>query len=182
MRLCSKCRNFVTKDTEFVPAGYIYFKEKRRESETVYQHLIRMCVMYGIINAKEYIDNMIAVDRILGNEDRHLGNFGFIRDINSLKITGFAPLFDSGYSFIPDGHLPKDKKIIFEEKEQLAALAKALRKINLKKILNHDEMFALIDTYPELNNEERKCVKDRILKSDQEVLSVVHDNRRFPGR
>ena len=179
MRLCSKCKNFVTKDTEFVPAGYIYFREKRRADETVYKHLLRMCALCGLHDAKEYIDNMIAVDRILGNEDRHLGNFGFIRDVNTLKITGFAPLFDSGYSFVPEGHVPKDKKIIFEEEEKIAALMKAMKKINLKKIMDHGEMFSLIDMYPELDRDEKDYIKNRIEKSEKDVMDIIRDNRRF---
>jgi len=179
MRLCSKCKNFVTKDTEFVPAGYIYFREKRREDETIYQHLLRMCSVYGIYDAKKYIDNMIAVDRIIGNEDRHLGNFGFIRDVTNLKITGFAPLFDSGYSFVPNGHLPKDKRIIFDEELKVEALSSAIRKVNMKKLMDHEEMFTLIEVYPELNKEEKDHIKNRILASEKEIARLAHDDRRF---
>lgn len=32
------------------------------------------------------------------NEDRHLNNFGIIRDINTLKWLDMAPIFDNGQS------------------------------------------------------------------------------------
>jgi len=42
---------------------------------------------------------MIVVDFIRANEDRHLSNFGILRDANTLKWLGSAPIFDSGSSF-----------------------------------------------------------------------------------
>lgn len=47
---------------------------------------------------KREIDDMILFDHIIHNTDRHERNFGVIRDPDTLEITGFAPLFDSGSS------------------------------------------------------------------------------------
>ena len=41
---------------------------------------------------------MIALDFIITNEDRHYGNFGILRDPVTLKVKGFAPMFDCGAS------------------------------------------------------------------------------------
>ena len=41
---------------------------------------------------------MLCLDYLIENSDRHYGNFGFIRDVNSLKFLGPAPLFDNGTS------------------------------------------------------------------------------------
>ncbi len=46
----------------------------------------------------ENLDNLFIVDFFIENTDRHYGNFGFIRDVNSLKFLGAAPVFDSGTS------------------------------------------------------------------------------------
>lgn len=43
------------------------------------------------------LSKMIVCDSLLANTDRHLRNFGFIRDIDTLEWR-FAPLFDSGNS------------------------------------------------------------------------------------
>lgn len=37
---------------------------------------------------------MILVDAIIGNGDRHAGNFGWLRDTNTGKYVGMAPLYD----------------------------------------------------------------------------------------
>ena len=41
---------------------------------------------------------MFILDYLILNEDRHLNNFGIIRDVNNLKWIDVAPLFDNGQS------------------------------------------------------------------------------------
>ena len=41
---------------------------------------------------------MLTLDYLILNQDRHYNNFGLIRDVNSLKMIGHAPIFDSGTS------------------------------------------------------------------------------------
>ncbi|WP_302233988.1 HipA domain-containing protein [uncultured Adlercreutzia sp.] len=45
--------------------------------------------------AEECLAKMIVCDSIVANTDRHLRNFGLIRDIHDLAWR-FAPLFDTG--------------------------------------------------------------------------------------
>ena len=41
---------------------------------------------------------MIVLDYIIANEDRHLNNFGAIRNAETLEWIGMAPIYDSGSS------------------------------------------------------------------------------------
>ncbi len=41
---------------------------------------------------------MLVFDYIIGNTDRHLNNFGIIRDASTLEWKCFAPLYDNGTS------------------------------------------------------------------------------------
>jgi hypothetical protein len=41
---------------------------------------------------------MITIDYIIGNTDRHLNNFGFIRNAETLQWISCAPIYDSGAS------------------------------------------------------------------------------------
>ena len=95
----SACENFVSKDNELVTAYQINKISKRYNDESVYQYLLRCSRLLGIKNAEINFNKMILVDYLIANEDRHLNNFGFIRDVKSLKFIGFAPIFDSGSSF-----------------------------------------------------------------------------------
>jgi len=42
---------------------------------------------------------MIVVDYLIANEDRHWGNFGAVRNAETLEWQGLAPVFDCGNSF-----------------------------------------------------------------------------------
>ena len=44
---------------------------------------------------------MLALDAIIGNTDRHTGNFGFLRDANTGKYLGMAPLYDFDWALNP---------------------------------------------------------------------------------
>ena len=179
LRLCSKCRNFVDKDTEFVPASHIYYKQPRRSDETVYEHLMKMCSCYGVSNAKEYVDSMIAADHILGNDDRHLGNFGFIRDVETAGITGFAPLFDSGSSYgVISGNTGTSK--LFHEAEEYV-IREAVKKIDLNRIRDHEEAYCLIDTYPEITETQRKSLK-AFIEGMEEELALKEIERKAAER
>ena len=180
MRLCSKCKNFVTAETEFVPAIHVYQTKLRKKGETVYTHLLRMCDLYEVDGAKDFIDCMIAVDRILGNKDRHLGNFGFIRDVNTLKILGFAPLFDSGYAFVQNQG--EQRMPVFEEEEGLEALKGLLPHINIDAFLDHKDMFSLIDVYPEISSGEKQVIKEKILHAEKEVTGMTKKMVRGIGK
>lgn len=184
LRLCSKCRNFVDKDTEFVPASHIYYKEPRKKTDSVYAHLLKMCGRYGVENAKEYVDAMIAADHILGNDDRHLGNFGFIRDVETAGITGFAPLFDSGSSYGVISGKPGTSKLFHEMEKK--AVRKAAEKIDPLRIRDHGEAYCLIDTYPEITKAQRDALKTFIEAMEEELamenLLAMEEEKNNPAR
>ena len=93
---CCACRNFLDENTEYVPAALIYKTEPRPEGVSIYSHLLERCRAFGITGMEDFLDRMLQVDFILANSDRHLGNFGFLRDANTLEFLGPAPLFDNG--------------------------------------------------------------------------------------
>lgn len=94
----SVCGDFVTKDTELVPAWRIYQTQKKSNNVSVYQHFVNCCESLGIEGAVPFLDRMIALDYLIANEDRHMNNFGVLRDAETLRWIGFAPIYDSGSS------------------------------------------------------------------------------------
>lgn len=73
--------------------------EGRRQGETAYDTVIRVCRNLGIseMEVETRLSKMIVCDGILANTDRHFRNFGLIRDVEDLTWR-FAPLFDTGNS------------------------------------------------------------------------------------
>lgn len=94
----SVCEDFVTEDTELVPAWRIIQTQKKDNNTSVYQHFVNCCEALGIKGVLPYLDRMIVLDYILANEDRHLNNFGLLRNAETLEWCGFAPIYDSGSS------------------------------------------------------------------------------------
>jgi hypothetical protein len=94
----SLCENFITTDTELVPAWRVFEYQKKSNNDSVLTHLLRCADELEIPGVRETIDRMLTVDYIIANEDRHFNNFGFFRDVNTLKWKGSAPIFDSGTS------------------------------------------------------------------------------------
>lgn len=97
-RVISKCKNFITKDTELVPAWKINDFFEFENDENKYTHYLRCLNTLGIKNAETLINKMIVCDFIIANKDRHFNNFGVIRDVNTLEFIGVAPIFDNGCS------------------------------------------------------------------------------------
>lgn len=94
----SVCSDFVDGNTEFVPAHATLSLFEKRKNESEYSRLLRACKELGIPDVILPLSRMIIFDYIIANEDRHLNNFGFLRDAKSLKWIGVAPLFDNGGS------------------------------------------------------------------------------------
>ena len=94
----SVCEDFVTRDTELISAWRIMQTQKKDNSTSVYQHFVNCCKSLGAPNVVPALDKMLVLDYIIANEDRHLNNFGLLRNAETLEWLGFAPIYDSGSS------------------------------------------------------------------------------------
>lgn len=88
--------NFITPDIELVPAHYLMDYEKCSLETEPYDHLLAMCEKLHVPDVKAFLNSMLAIDSILCQSDRHLGNFGFLRNVDTLEFIGPAPLYDNG--------------------------------------------------------------------------------------
>lgn len=95
---CSICDNFIDENTELVPANAIINSIKKSSNISMYDFLVDELIKLGIKDAKNKIDEMLFLDYIIYNEDRHFNNFGFIRNVETLKVIGMSPIYDSGTS------------------------------------------------------------------------------------
>jgi len=96
----SICENFVTSNTELVSGFYIH-NIKRIETENAdnfYKHFLDCCAELSIPNAQQNFDKMLTLDYLIANKDRHMSNFGAIRNAETLEWIGLAPIYDSGTS------------------------------------------------------------------------------------
>lgn len=145
----SVCEDFVTESTELIPAWRIMQTQKKDNSTSVYQHFIRCCADLGVQDAVPFLDRMIVLDYIIANEDRHLNNFGLLRNAETLEWCGFAPIYDSGSSLGYD-KLPRqillsqnvECKPFKRHHEQQLKLVTDFSWIDFEKLSDVDELIA----------------------------------------
>lgn len=94
----SYCEDFITVDTELVPAYHIHPACRQQKNESDYAWFMRCCDILQIPVTESEIADMLLFDWVIFNEDRHYNNFGFIRDVNTGKFLGMAPIYDNGNS------------------------------------------------------------------------------------
>lgn len=90
--LCSTCELFTSKDYSFLPVGRIVTSGGMTAVIEYYEKLGNEFV--------EALNDMLVLDAIIMNTDRHFGNFGFIIDNKTNKIVAPAPLFDHGNALL----------------------------------------------------------------------------------
>ncbi|HWQ43479.1 MAG TPA: excisionase [Desulfosporosinus sp.] len=94
----SVCENFITPETELVNAYSIFKSEKKLNHHSLHEHFLLCCEHLGIPGMKEFLNYLLAFDFLIANTDRHFGNFGAVRNVDTLTWLGAAPIFDSGTS------------------------------------------------------------------------------------
>lgn len=84
------CKNFVGDDEEFVTALQV---QKQLAGQTV-----DLYDVFCKLGFEKNVNDMICLDFIMHNKDRHNKNYGFLRNAQTLEFTRFVPLFDQGSS------------------------------------------------------------------------------------
>lgn len=99
--LVSVCKIFTSKDITYVP---IHLVANIDDIDKAY----KWCLEH---NLEEAFGDMIIFDALIYNHDRHLGNFGVIKDNHTGDILGMAPIFDNGAGLLAYTSLSKFKDL-----------------------------------------------------------------------
>lgn len=97
-KIISKCKDFITPNEEIIVAYDIFYSEKKDNSTSDYEHYINILEKHHIPNARENLENMFILDYLIMNTDRHMKNFGIIRNVHTLDWQKVTPIFDNGQS------------------------------------------------------------------------------------
>ena len=158
----SICEDFITPQTELISAWYVMQTEKKPNHISVYQHYVNCCEKLGIPKIKQSLDQMMVVDYLIANEDRHQNNFGVIRDAESLNFIGTSPLFDSGTSLWFDKPTP---------------MIGRTTKLRCKPFKNtHEEQIKLVSSFDWLDISKLKGVEEEFRELVRD--SIFIDNIR----
>lgn len=97
-KLISKCNNFINENEEIISAYDIFNSEKKPNHMNDYDFYVSILEKHHIPNVRINMENMFVIDYLIMNTDRHLKNFGVIRNVNSLEWVRLTPIFDNGQS------------------------------------------------------------------------------------
>ena len=177
------CKNFCTEDIEFVPAYEMLGLSRKLNEESEYEHFIRICVENGLDGSvvRDFLEYQILSDFLLTNVDRHLYNFGVLRNSKTLKYIGMAPIFDTGNSLfwnrrhVPDGQELLDIEVTsFRGKEtELLKYVKNRHILDLSKLPSEDEIRELLRL--DTKSEERCEAILRAYTGKKELLKRFQD-------
>jgi len=169
----SKCPCFVNPNSEFVPAGFIQYTKERNKQTSSYNHLMQCCKLQKIKNAEEIekaFMQMNVLDYIIANTDRHYGNFGFLRNPETLEWIGNAPNFDTGNAMFyeyPTSDLRKNTSLMENvisrsfarsQKEQVSKFSDKIALLNI----DYKKLDGIKDYYEDLLSRNPKEDAERI--------------------
>lgn len=155
----SICPCFITKDTELITCYQIRNDMKRNDNIKDYEEYIKVLEEHGISDARIKMENMYIIDYLIMNEDRHLNNFGIIRDVNTLEWLDVAPIFDNGQSLNityydnEELHISGEGRLFYEVKpfDEIIKVVKDIKRIDLSKLDGIVEWFdELLHNYQHL--------------------------------
>ncbi len=182
----SVCENFITPETELVSAYSIFKSEKKRNHYSLHEHFLLCCEHLGIPGMKEFLNYLLAFDFLMANTDRHFGNFGAVRNVDTLTWLGAAPVFDSGTSLWhdqvsrvihPNGDVPSHP-FKSAHAEQIV-LADSLDWIDFSALQDIDEEFRILlsaSPYIDEPRTDKLCsiLKGRVRQLEQLALEQKH--------
>ena len=193
----STCPCFIDENTEYVPAGFIQYVVKKDKKKSSYDHLIECCKfleMQNIEEIKKHLAEMTFLDFIIANTDRHFGNFGFIRNAETLEWQGFAPIFDTGNSMffeLPTSDLRrntsllqniKSKSFAKTQKEQLRKFATEILNLNIdfNRLIDIDSYYKTILTQnKKVDEERRELLSQLLLKRIEESKEIIYSRNNI---
>ena len=184
----SKCPCFINKNTELITAYQIKNNMKRYDNRQDYEDYIKILEQNGIIDAREKIENMYILDFIIMNEDRHLNNFGIIRDVNTLKWIDVAPIFDNGQSLNIQDYNEEEVRIsghgrfFYEIKsfDEIIKIVKDIKRIDISKLDGIVEWFdELLHKYQNITNMTDRRINNLCILLNRQInkLKKMIDNQ-----
>lgn len=148
-KIVSKCECLTNKDTEIITAHQIMYGVPHHNNILDFEEYIKILEENNIENAREKIENMYILDYLIMNEDRHLNNFGVVRDVNTLKWLDVCPIFDNGQSLNIASYNEEEMVVNGEGRlfytvdkfDNIIKVVKNIKRIDISKLDNIVEEF-----------------------------------------
>ncbi len=97
--IVSSCKLFTNKDTGFIP-----MHKCLSTNDKTLKNMGKLLEKIENKLGEDFLSDLMIFDSIIGNTDRHLGNFGVLIDNKTNKIISPAPIFDNGNCFLASNY------------------------------------------------------------------------------
>ena len=147
----------------------------------MYEEYIKILENHNIKDARIKMEDMYILDFLIMNEDRHLNNFGIIRDVNTLKWLDVAPIFDNGQSLNieyydeEEMHISGEGKLFYEVKSFDELIKVAEEEKIFKQIYKFLSSFIKLDT----SDKHNEALSHRALISMESMFNNKKLNLEF---
>lgn len=200
-KIVCACEDFTDDDNilyEFESLALSTNPDKKIETELI--DIMEVIEESKMINSKETKDkfwDMFVIDSIIGNTDRHNGNWGFILNKKTNQVT-FAPIYDCGSCLNPIYEDSQIENLTEQELKNLAINCYSCIKVNGKKInymsyinqmkdemcneaikrvfedIKIDKIFAFIDEIDAISIVRKEFYK-RLIEYRYDIIKKVYD-------
>lgn len=180
-RYYSECENFIDEYTEYITASELLVSvapEITHKEDGRFNKLLMACDHVGMTGMRRKLEEMIVVDFILANTDRHWGNFGFIRNADTLEYQGFAPIFDTGNSLWFDKRVNTDPVSSEAFSETQVEDLKLVTDLSWYDPIPADELVTMVTKVLEKNIFLDKGRKEMIVEGIMRNAQVVAELKR----
>ena len=203
-KIVCACEDFTDNDNilyEFENLALSTNPDKKIETElNDIMEVIEESKMINTEEIKQEFWDMFVIDSLIGNTDRHNGNWGFLLNKNTGKVK-FSPIYDCGSALNPMIEDKEIEKINEIELKNLAINCYSCLKENGKKInymtyikqmkneecnkaikrlffnINIDEVNKFIDNVESMSTT-RKDFYKRIIEKRYEILKEIYENMK----
>lgn len=203
-KIVCACEDFTDNDNilyEFENLALSTNPDKKIETElNDIMEVIEESKMIHTEETKQKFWDMFVIDSLIGNTDRHNGNWGFLLNKNTGKVE-FSPIYDCGSALNPMLEDDEIKKINETELKNLVINCYSCLKENGKKInymiymkqmnneecnkaikrlflnINIDEIKNFIENVEGMSTV-RKTFYKRMIEKRYEILKEVHENMK----
>lgn len=180
------CKDFVVDGYQFVPfndVGESTIEEDKEQYQYSYEDIVELLIANKkLTNVEETISlffEMHIVDALLGNFDRHGGNWGFLKKDNKYCA---APVFDNGSCLFPNLADEDEMLKIMNDEEQINLRVYKFPTSQIKLSGNKSSYFEVISSlqFEEMNKALLKIYPiinlDKIYKliDDIDIISDTH--------
>lgn len=186
-RLVSICPCVIGQNEEIIDA-YSILKEYQiplGEPMGTYHRYLKILQEHQIQGAEEAMQKMWMTDYLLLNEDRHLSNFGVIRNVETLRWERICPIYDTGRAMNTNISKPYWD---FREGEVKFFTSALVDSRILEQLFTIEILENVLDALADLSKEYRNILERyqeslKLTESDIEILVAGYETRveKFRG-